>query len=356
MGIRPEAAALVAQINKRHGEGAIVLGSDISLGGRYPSGSIGLDVILGGGWPVSQWVEVIGKESSGKTSIVYKTVAANQARDPDFTVLWIAAETYNTKHAAACGVDNNRVIVYPTQEMETAYEVLLEFARQKAVDMAVLDSYPALVPDEEAAKGFDESVVALGARLTARFFRKAGAATRRALDGSERPFLGVVINQFRDAVGQFSPHGIPQTTPGGKAKNYFYYARVEVKRDSDIVENRPGEGKVVVGQTIKVRTIKNKSAPPRQVADIDYYFDDAPTLGFRSGDYDTAKELLSYGTLFGIIERRGAYYSIGERRWGPGKEELLADLRAEVDLQEELREKILKAAATPYRQRMRSAS
>ncbi|MEV4454397.1 hypothetical protein [Microbispora sp. NPDC049633] len=356
MSISPEARALIAQINKKHGDGAIALGSEMVLGGRYPTGSIGLDVILGGGWPVSQWVEIIGKESQGKTAIVLKTVAENQRRNPDFTTTWVAAEPYDVDQAAALGVDNDRVLVVDTRQMELAYDTVIQFAESKTVDMIVIDSYPALVPDEEAEKSMDEATMALGARLNSKFFRKVGAATRRALDGTERPLLGVMINQYRDAIGQFSPHGTPQTTPGGKSKNYSFYARVEVKKDEDIIEARPGKGKVVVGQTIKLRTLKNKSAPPRQVATVDFFFRDAPLLGFYRGDYDTAKELLTYGVLFDIVERRGSYYSIGERRWGPGKDKLLDDLRAEVDLQEQLRLAILEAAAKPDRELITGAA
>ncbi|MGW0065364.1 hypothetical protein ACWDTT_36325 [Streptosporangium sandarakinum] len=349
MSISPEVAALMAKINKAHGDGAIALGSQISLGGRYPSGSLGLDVILGGGWPVSQWVEVIGKESQGKTAIVLKTVATNQERDPNFAVVWIAAEPYDVDQAAALGVDNDRVLVVDTRQMELAYDTVIEFAASKTVDMIVIDSYPALMPDEENEKSMDEATMALGARLNSKFFRKVGQASRRALDGSERPLLGVMINQYRDAIGQFSPHGTPQTTPGGKAKNYSFYARVEVKKDADIVESRPGKGKVVVGQTIKLRTLKNKSAPPRQVATVDFYFRDAPVLGFSRGEYDTVSELVTYAQLYNVITRRGAYYNLGNRRWGPGKDQLLQDLRAEIDLQTQLHTDILAAAARPER-------
>ncbi|MFD9947218.1 hypothetical protein ACFWYW_24030 [Nonomuraea sp. NPDC059023] len=343
-----EARSLIAQINKKHGEGALVTGSEMSVPARYTSGSIGLDVILGGGWPANQWAEVIGKESQGKTFIALKTVAANQQRDPKFTTLWIAAEHFDVDQAHALGVDTDRVIVMPTQDMELAFETMLSFAASKSIDLIVLDSYPALIPGEEADKTMEDAVVAVGARLVGKFFRKMGAASKRALDGTERPMFGLIINQYRDAIGQFSPHGTPQTTPGGKAKNYFYYVRLEVKRDEVIDEARHGKGKTRVGQTVKLRTLKNKAASPGQVASLDVYFRDAPNLGFLRGDYDSAKELLTYGVLYDLIKRAGAYYSIGERRW-QGKDALLQDLRAESDLQESLRAGILAASAKPDR-------
>lgn len=354
MTINKEALALIAQVNKAHGDGTICFASDMRIARRFTSGSLSLDIALGGGWPGNQWVEVIGKESNGKTAIVLKTLAANQRLDENFTALWIAAEHYDTDQAQALGVDNERVIVVPTQEMEFAYDTMLEFAVSRSVDMIVLDSYPALIPDEEAEKDMGEAVMALGARLTGKFFRKSGAATKRSLtDPEDRPMLGIVINQYRDAIGKFSPHGTPQTTPGGSGKNYAFYTRVDVRRDEYILESRPGKGKVQVGQVIKVKTVKNKSAAPQQVATIDFYFRSAPYLNFRRGEYDTVKEIMTMGVLFDVIKRKGAYFEIDNGvyddkgkpvlRW-QGKEAMLAAIREEVDLQEDLYKRVLEAS------------
>ncbi|MFE9525203.1 hypothetical protein [Streptomyces sp. NPDC006631] len=353
MSVNKEALALLAKINKAH-PGAVCFASEMKVAKRFTSGSLSLDIALGGGWPGNQWVEVIGRESHGKTFIVYKTLAANQKKDPNFTCLWVAAEHYDTDQAEALGVDNERVIVVPTQAMEFAYQTMLDFATSRSVDMIVLDSYPALIPDEEAEKDMDEATMALGARLTGKFFRKSGAATKRSMtDPDDRPMLGIVINQYRDAIGKFSPHGTPTTTPGGNAKNYAFYTRVEVRRDEWIQEARPGKGKVNVGQVIKVKTIKNKSAAPQQVATIDAYFRSAPYLNFARGDFDTTKEIMIMGILFDVIKRKGAYYEIenGEfddkgkpvLRWH-SKENTLAAIREDLDLQEFLYEKVLAAS------------
>jgi recombination protein RecA len=348
-----EALALIAKINKAH-PGAVCFASEMRVAKRFTSGSLSLDIALGGGWPGNQWVEVIGRESNGKTALVLKTVAANQKKDPNFTALWIAAEHYDVDQATALGVDNERVLVVPTQAMEFAYQTMLDFAESRSVDMIVLDSYPALIADEESEKDMDEAVMALGARLTGKFFRKSGAATKRSMtDEDDRPLLGIVINQFRDAIGKFSPHGTPTTTPGGNAKNYAFYTRVEVRRDEWIQESRPGKGKVNVGQVIKVKTIKNKSAAPQQTATIDFYFRSAPYLNFARGDYDIVKEIMIMGILFDVIQRKGAYFQIdtGEYddkgkpvlRW-QGKDPMLDHIRQDLDLQETLYEKILIAS------------
>lgn len=358
MPLNAEARALVAKINKEIGAGAILTASEMRIAKRFTSGSLSIDVALGGGWPGNQPIEVIGRESHGKTAVVLKTVAANQALDPDFTVLWVAAEHYDTDQAQALGVDNDRVLVHSTQSMEDAYQTMLAFAESKAVDCIVLDSYPALIADEEAAKDMDEAVMALGARLTGKFFRKYGSAGSRSHLEEERPLLGpIVINQFRDAIGQFSPRGTPKTTPGGNAKNYAYYVRLEVTRDEWIVEKVPGKDlKINVGQTIKTKTIKNKSAAPQQVASVDFYFRDAPILGFKRGEYDDVKQLVVNGLLFDVLQRKGAYFHFdnGEYdekgtpkyRW-QGKDPMIAAVREDMDLREALQAEVLRRAANP---------
>lgn len=314
---------------------------------RFTSGSISLDVALGGGWPGGQWVEVRGRESAGKTAIALKTVAANQVLDPEFTALWVAAEAYDTDQATALGVDNTRIVVVPTQEMEFAFETMIDAAESQAVDMIILDSYPALIPGEEADKAMDEFTTAVGARLMNKFTRKAGRATKRNSDGSERPLLGIIINQFRDKIGSFSRFGVPQTTPGGHGKDYFYYAILEVSRDEWITEKRPGiADPVKVGQTMKLRTTKNKSAAPQQVAAVDFYFRGAPYSGFDRGDYDTGKEFFTMGVLFGVISKGGAWYSYGDNKW-QGKESVIQALRNDPELRSVIAEEVLDAAKNP---------
>lgn len=340
MGLNPDALALARQINKKFGDGTVVIASEIQVKHRFTSGSFALDVILGGGWPANQWVEVIGVESSGKTAIVLKTIAANQALDPNFTTFWIAAEPFDEDHARSLGVDMERVLVHSTQVMEEAYEAMLDFAESRTVDCIVLDSYPALIADEEKEKKMEDAVVALGARLTGKFFRKAGHATKRSLIVDERPMLGIIINQYRAQIGGFSPYGPPKTTPGGKAKNYAFYTRLEVKRDEYIEDPGPGGVKKKVGQSIKCTTIKNKSAPPMQVATIDFYFADSPARGFDRGSYDLAREYATYALLY-VLENRGAWYYWGEKKWN-GKAAVLAAVAEDEELRAQIKEAVLK--------------
>ena len=234
-----------------------------------------------------------------------------------------------------CGVDTSRVIVIETNIMEEAYDAVLAFAESKSVDAIVIDSLPALVPGPENEKNMDEMTVGRGALITNKFFRKAGAAMKRSLTEEERPILGIVINQYRMKIGVM--HGDPRTTPGGEGKNYAFFTRAEVRRD-EWIEAGTGVNKTRVGQRIKIRVLKNKTAPPQRVAYVDFYF--SPYSIYQAGDYDTAKELAAMVIVKQIVDRKGGWIYYGERKW-QGQEALVNSLREEVDFFEELREKVL---------------
>jgi recombination protein RecA len=343
-----KALELIAKVNKALGEDTFIRASQLVTPRRFTSGSLGLDVILGGGLPGNQWTEIIGKYSSGKTATALKMIAANQAADPGFTALWVAAEPFDDDQAQALGVDLDRLILQPHgQEMEVAFEVMLTAAESQAVDCIVLDSYPALVADEEDEKSMAEDTVAKGARLFGRFCRKGGKATRRAYDGSERAMCGIIINQWRDKIGGFSRFGTPQTTPGGNAKDYFFWARLDVARDEWLTEKRPGvKDPVTVGQTMKYKMIKNKGAAPQQIARVGFYFRGAPTLGFRRGDYDLASEYFTVGTLYRVIRKSGGWYYFGDEKW-QGGDKVVQALREDRALQHAVAAEVLELAANP---------
>lgn len=341
--------AWIARANKALGEDTFILASDLSIPKRFTTGSLGLDVILGGGLPANQWVEIIGKESAGKTAMIFKMVAANQAIDPEFTTLWVAGEHFDSDQAQALGVNLDRVVLFPHgQEMEIAFQAMIDAAESRAFDCVVLDSYPALVAAEEDEKAMNEATMAKGAQKFGIFIRKAGKATRRRSDGSERPFIGIIVNQWRDKIGGFSRFGTPQTTPGGNGKNYFFYVRLEVARVEYITEKRPGiKDPVTVGQKIKFKTIKNKAAAPQQTHEIDFYSRGAPTLGFRRGEYDSVREYFQVAKLFKVIEQQGGgYYQFGGTRWR-GEDNVLAAMRSEPALMTTIRDSVLELAANP---------
>jgi len=335
--INDEAKKIAAQLNKRFGENVVVVGSDIrsDLIPRITSGSTTLDYVLGGGFPGNQWNELIGEASHGKTAVALKTIAANQKLNPEHTTVWVAAEQWVPEYAIMCGVDTSRVIVIETNIMEEAYDAVIAFAESKSVDAIVIDSLPALSPAPEMEKNMDEMTVGRGALLTNKFFRVVGSAIKRSLVEDERAVLGIVINQYRMKIGVM--HGDPRTTPGGEGKNYAFFTRCEVRRD-EWIEIGPSGNKTRIGQVIKVRSLKNKTAPPQRVAYFDFYF--APGGDCAPGEYDFAKEIAAMSVLNEIVERKGAWYYYGERKW-QGTDALIASIREEIELKEELAKKVV---------------
>lgn len=337
----PGVKVLVDRINKAAGYEIVVRGSDIHYEElpRITTGVLGVDVALGGGWPANQWSEVIGLESSGKTALVLKTVAANQAADPNFHTVWVAAEEFVESYAEMLGVDCERVTVIDTNVMEDAFEYVNQFLESREVDLIVIDSLPAMVPTSEDDKAMDQMGMADGARVINRWTRKARKHTRRSLVEEERPVTGLVINQWRDTMVQW---GDPRTTPGGKGKNYFFFVRVEVKRLEYL--GKRGER---VGQTIEVLAIKNKLSAPGKTAVVDFYFEDTPT--HDAGEFDSIKEIQNLAIRYEVLERRGAWYyftdpDTGEEEKFSGKEGIALALEERPDFAKKLSEVVLDVA------------
>lgn len=336
------AAELAKRTNARLGNGTVVTGAELDKAviRHITTGSLAIDYALGGGWVANQWNEIIGSESNGKTAIVLNTVAANMKEDPNFECLWIASEDYVPEWGAKFGIDQNRIHVVATNVMEDAYGIAIEYLDERAVDMIVIDSLPALVPGDEAEKSMEEFTIGLGARLTGKFLRKATKAQKRSLVEEDRDCTGIIINQWRDQIGGWSPSGAARTTPGGKAKNYHYFIRMEVKKDEWITE-----GPKKIGISIKATAIKNKSAPPQRVANIDFYFADGN--GFKATNFDLIKETGQIAIALEVVQRRGAYYIYGDTRWN-GKAPFFEQLREDVDLQKAIRAAVLYGEEPKY--------
>lgn len=335
----------IARMNKqlaKDGKPLLFTAANVATVKKFTTGLVSLNVVTGGGFPGNQWIEVYGKESNGKTSIILRSIAANQQLDPDFTVFWVASEYYDAEWAEKNGVDNSRVVVMPTNNMELAYQMALDAAKSHEFDFIVIDSYPALTASEEDEKNMDQNTMTLGARRTGQFFRKVGGTFNE-----ERPYLGIFVNQLRDAVGSFSPYGTPTTTPGGKAKNYAFYQRILVSRDEWIEEKVEGQGKIKVGQTNKYLMEKNKAAMPKSVAMGDFYFTDSEK-GFKAGQFDLIKDVITMAVLFKVVRRAGAWFNYisdsgQEFKW-QGRDPMVEEIRSNLELMEEISAKTLEIA------------
>lgn len=323
-----KAEEIAAAINKKLGEDLVVLGS--TLLERNPvswlsCGSLALDVAYGGGWVCNQWNEIVGLESSGKTALCLTAVAHNQAVDKNFTVLWVAAEDLDPVWCGVIGVDMKRMLVVATNVMEEAFDAILQAISDQLVDMVVIDSLPALSPSEEIEKTMEESTVARGALLIGKFLRKATRALNR-FDGG-RPCTCVIINQWRDRIGVI--RGDPRTTPGGKAKNYFLWTRLDLSRVEWITK-----GKEKIGIAAKAHTFKNKSAPNQREAELDFYFDDGGPV--PAGHFDTVKETTNVALAYEVIERSGNRYDFRGEKLCNGRDALYALMYEDPSLPEKI--------------------
>jgi recombination protein RecA len=328
------------EVNTKLGEGSIVKGADAHLSvPRATTGILAYDLALGGGWPLNQWNEIIGEESAGKTAIAYRTIAINQQVDPEWVAMWVAAEEFVPDYAESFGIDMERLWVVETNQMEPALDVVLKAVENRAVDCVVIDSIPALVTAIEVDKAAGDASVASGAQILSRFFKKSTKAQRRSLiDPNDRPCLLVALNQWRDRIGVM--FGDPRTTPGGKAKNYYFFTRVEVRRDDWLTDSTSIDDRV--GQVIKMRTLKNKTYRPSQVAQVDFYFTTSKN-GFQRGQFDTVKDVVNVCLAMDIFEGR---YKFEGQKIGGSKDELYSVVRENPDLMQRLREAALSHVIT----------
>jgi recombination protein RecA len=325
------AAEVLRDITRAHGEDVVVLGSQMKgrTIGRMSTGVLSYDAILGGGWPVGSWSEVIGNESHGKTLLAQSTVITGQRRDPKHRTLWIAGEPVNFEWCETLGMDLERVEFVPGNNMEMAYDIALKFMENRLVDLVIIDSLPSLIPTSEDDREFDELTIGRAAMLNNKFFvRKATTAMKRSYTRKDRPCTGIAINQWRDRVGV--THGDPRIAPGGLGKNFAFYVRVDMTR-TEWIKN----GTMVVGGRFRMRTIKNKVAPVNRSAEINFYFDAVP--GFERGRFDHVEDIVAAGLYYDVFGvGGGGYYVFGEHRWR-GKDKLVAGVREDLDLQAEIR-------------------
>jgi len=287
-------------MDKQFGKGSVLLlGSKSALPiAAIPSGSLAVDFALGvGGFPRGRIVEVFGPESSGKTTLTLHIIAQAQKLG-GFAAFIDAEHALDPGYARALGVDIDNLIVSQPDSGEQALEIAASLAQTGAVDLIVIDSVAALVPKAELDGEIGDSFVGLQARLMSQALRKLTGLVSRTNT------CLVFINQLREKIGVM--FGNPETTPGGRALKFYASIRVEVRRSAAIKD-----GDVIVGNRTKVKIVKNKVAPPFKEVEVDLIH------GFG---ISRESDLLDLGTLHGVVEKSGSWFSYAGERIGQGRE------------------------------------
>ncbi len=291
----------VSMIEKSFGKGAImVLDGTTSLAIEgIPTGSLGLDIALGGkGMPRGRIVEVFGPESSGKTTLCLHIIAESQKLGG--TAAFVDAEhALDPTWARRLGVSLKDLLVSQPDTGEQALEIVELLVRSNAVDVIVIDSVAALIPKAEIEGDMGDASMGMQARLMSQAMRKLTGAV------SKSKSLVIFINQIREKIGVM--FGNPETTTGGRALKFYSSVRVDIRRINTIKE-----GDAAVGNRVRAKVVKNKIAPPFREAEFDILFDSGISY---HGD------LLDLAVADNVVEKSGAWFSYGVLRIGQGREQ-----------------------------------
>ncbi|MCP3401203.1 MULTISPECIES: recombinase RecA [unclassified Bradyrhizobium] len=306
-------AAALSQIERQFGKGSVMkLGkSDRSMDiEAVSSGSLGLDIALGiGGLPKGRIVEIYGPESSGKTTLALHTVA--EAQKKGGICAFIDAEhALDPVYARKLGVNIDELLISQPDTGEQALEICDTLVRSGAVDVMVIDSVAALVPKAELEGEMGDALPGLQARLMSQALRKLTASINKSNT------MVIFINQIRMKIGVM--YGSPETTTGGNALKFYASVRLDIRRIGAIKERDE-----VVGNTTRVKVVKNKLAPPFKQVEFDIMYGEGVS---KMG------EILDLGVKAGIVEKSGAWFSYDSQRLGQGRENSKAFLKANPDI------------------------
>ncbi|HMS21537.1 recombinase RecA [uncultured Sphingorhabdus sp.] len=292
--------AALAQIDRAFGKGsAMKLGSREAIQiEAISTGSLGLDIALGiGGLPKGRVVEIYGPESSGKTTLTLHAIA--EAQKAGGTAAFIDAEhALDPAYAKKLGVDVDNLIVSQPDTGEQALEIADTLVRSNAVDILVIDSVAALVPRAEIEGEMGDSHVGLQARLMSQALRKITGSISRS------NCMVIFINQIRMKIGVM--YGSPETTTGGNALKFYASVRLDIRRTGQIKDRED-----IVGNTTRVKVVKNKVAPPFKQVEFDIMYGEGIS---KTG------ELLDIGVKAGLVEKSGSWFSYDSIRIGQGRE------------------------------------
>ena len=313
----------MAQITKQFGDGSIMkLGDtpkmDVEL---LPSGSLSLDLALGGGWPKGRIIEIYGPESSGKTTLALHAIAEMQKQGGQAAFI-DAEHALDPAYAKKIGVDTANLLISQPDNGEQALEICETLVRSNAVDLIVVDSVAALVPQAEIDGDMGDAQMGLQARLMSQAMRKLTGII------SKSRATVIFINQIRMKIGVM--FGNPETTTGGNALKFYASVRVDIRRIGQIKD-----GDKVAGNRTKIKVVKNKIAAPFRLAEFDIMYNEGIS---KPGD------VLDLGVTYGVLEKAGAFIKYNGETLGQGREAVKKLFREKPELMAEIEEKVRAAA------------
>jgi recombination protein RecA len=316
------------QITKQFGDGSIMrLGeghrANVEL---IPSGALSIDLALGGGYPKGRIIEIYGPESSGKTTLSLHAIA--KVQEAGGTAAFIDAEhALDPAYAKRLGVDTDNLLVSQPDNGEQALEIAETLVRSNAVDLVVVDSVAALVPQAEIDGDMGDSHMGLQARLMSQALRKLTGII------SKSKTTVIFINQIRMKIGVM--FGNPETTTGGNALKFYASVRIDIRRTGQI---KVGED--IVGNRTKVKIVKNKIAPPFRIAEFDIMYNEGIS---NTGD------VLDLAVQHGIVGKAGAWFDYNDGKIGQGREATKVYLKEHPEVLSEIearvREKVAELSA-----------
>lgn len=307
------------QITKQFGDGSIMkLGEakkvDVEL---LSSGSLSLDLALGGGYPKGRIIEIYGPESSGKTTLTLHAIAEIQKQGG--TAAFVDAEhALDPAYAKRLGVDTENLLVSQPDNGEQALEITETLVRSNAIDLIVVDSVAALVPQAEIDGDMGDSHMGLQARLMSQALRKLTGIINKS------HATVIFINQIRMKIGVM--FGNPETTTGGNALKFYASVRADIRRIGQIKE-----GEDIMGNRTKVKIVKNKIAPPFRVAEFDIMYNEGIS---KTGD------VLDLAVSHGIVGKAGAWFDYNDAKIGQGREQAKHYLKENPQILEEIEQKV----------------
>jgi len=312
------------QIEKQFGKGSIMrLGVDHAQKVEcIPTGSISLDLALGGGLPKGRVIEIYGPESSGKTTLMLHAIA--EVQKAGGTAAFIDAEhALDPSYAKRIGVDVENLLLSQPDNGEQALEITETLVRSNAVDIIVVDSVAALVPRAEIEGDMGDSLPGLQARLMSQALRKLTGVINRS------KATVVFINQIRMKIGVM--FGNPETTTGGNALKFYASVRMDIRRIGQIKQ-----AEAIIGNRTRVKVVKNKIAPPFREAEFDIMYNEGIS---RSGD------VLDQAVTRGIVDKSGAWFAYNDQKIGQGREAAKTYLNENPKVMAEIDKKVRDAAA-----------